>query len=513
MRIRLSILLFTICSFVSAQTQQGVVKTRGRMVNGQVIAGTRLNGATITLNIGNPLVSGNNGAFSFNVPSDKNYSLVSARKQGYTLADPEYTRRSFRYSASNPFYVVLEDENQRQADINAATRKVRKTLQTQLDKREKEIEELKAQNKLTETDYQKRLQQLYDNQSKSEQLVKEMAERYASTDYDQLDEFNRQVQMYIEEGELQKADSMIRSKGDMGQRVIEYHNIVAANKKERELLEQREQNLEQSENGAAKAYEDIAQDLHRRHDIFIQEFKRDSALYCLKLIADMDTTNINAVWEYALECYNNDIRINDSEKYFQICLRISTHQNDSCDIIRLHFILAGVYEKLGDYEKCEILNKYALEESERLLNDGDDYYRGVMLYAQFNFGNLYADIGDYDKSEEFFKLALKNCEQLYLQFPDSTEFDLAMIQVNFAYSYAGAKKYSEAIEMINKAIALMPTEANFYDSKGEILLMQGKNEEALEMWKKVIEINPVFLKDYPDGTNLSNGLKKLGLIE
>ena len=247
------ILIMCIC-FANAQTQQGIVKTRGRMVNGQLVAGTKLPGATITLSFGNALVSGNNGGFSFNVPVGKTYSLVMAKKQGYTLADPEYTRRSFKYSASNPFYVVLEDENQRQADINAATRKVRKTLNAQLEKREEEIEALKAKNKITEKDYQERLKQLYDSQSKSEQLVKEMAERYASTDYDQLDEFNRKIQMYIEEGELQKADSMIRSKGDMEKRVAEYHNVVEANKKVRE-------ELEQSEAGAAKTYEDLSQDL------------------------------------------------------------------------------------------------------------------------------------------------------------------------------------------------------------------------------------------------------------
>lgn len=43
--------------------------------------------------------------------------------------------------------------------------------------------------------------------------------------------------------------------------------------------------------------------------------------------------------------------------------------------------------------------------------------------------------------------------------------------------------------------------------------MQGRNDEALEMWQKVLELKPNFLDDYPDGTNLSNGLKKLGLIE
>ena len=88
-----------------------------------------------------------------------------------------------------------------------------------------------------------------------------------------------------------------------------------------------------------------------------------------------------------------------------------------------------------------------------------------------------------------------------------------MTQNNLSFLYANANQFDEAIETIDEAIALMPDEAVLYDSKGEILLMQGKNEEALEMWKKVLELNPDFLKENQDGTNLSNGLKELGLIE
>lgn len=82
-----------------------------------------------------------------------------------------------------------------------------------------------------------------------------------------------------------------------------------------------------------------------------------------------------------------------------------------------------------------------------------------------------------------------------------------------AYEQANAGDYEGAHTYINTAIEQDPNDANLYDSKGEILLMQGKNNEAVEMWKKVLELNPDFLKDYPDGTNLSNGLKKMGLIE
>ncbi len=324
---KISCLLFVLFAVLIsfAQTQQGIVKTRGRMVDGQLVKGERLAGVAITMDFGVTLVSDSQGTFYFNVPESKTFSLVSATKQGYTLADPECTKRAFAYSENNPFYVVLEEKSLWQADINVATRKVRKILSEQFEKREEEIKVLKAQNKLTEAEYQERLWQLYDNQSNSEKLVKEMAERYVSTDYDQLDEFNRQVQSYIEEGELQKADSLLNTKG-----------------------------------------------------------------------------------------------------------RID--------------------------ERLEAIDKFRRANEENLLDLTKDIKTLALLYARENW-------------------------------------------------------YSDATETINKAISLLPDNADCYDTKGEILLMQGKNNDALEMWKKVLELNPNFLKEYPNGTNLSNGLKKLGLIE
>lgn len=85
-----------------------------------------------------------------------------------------------------------------------------------------------------------------------------------------------------------------------------------------------------------------------------------------------------------------------------------------------------------------------------------------------------------------------------------------------AYIYASKKNYSLALDNINKAIEVTSNniyKANYYDSKGEIYLMMGKTEEAIQMWKKVIELNPKFLEDYPQGTELYNQLKKNGIIK
>ena len=67
---------------------------------------------------------------------------------------------------------------------------------------------------------------------------------------------------------------------------------------------------------------------------------------------------------------------------------------------------------------------------------------------------------------------------------------------SMAYEFAWASKYSLAIMCIEKAIRLYPKEANYYDSKGEILLMQGNLQDAVEMWEKVIDIDSDFLDSH-----------------
>jgi hypothetical protein len=63
------------------------------------------------------------------------------------------------------------------------------------------------------------LQQLYDDQQNNEKLIADMAKEYAEMDYDQMDELNRQISKAILNGELTKADSLLRSKGDIGSHV------------------------------------------------------------------------------------------------------------------------------------------------------------------------------------------------------------------------------------------------------------------------------------------------------
>lgn len=300
-RIGVFLLLMMFGISISAQTQQGIVKTRGRMVNGKLVPGIRLSGATITLNFGNPLVSSNQGTFSFVVPPAKSFSLVNATKQGYTLADPEYTCRSFSYSEKDPFYVVLEDESQSWANINLARYNFQNTMMTQLKKKEKELEELKQKKKIDDQEYERKIMELNEAQDKSYELIKKIADRYASTDYDQLDERNRQIQMYIEKGELQRADSMILAKGAIEERSKELDNIFCMLGKEKKDLQSHRTAIMAIEKLVYKLLNDFANDCYRKYEICWIRQDLDSAMYWLNMRASKDSTNMN--WQYDL-AYN-----------------------------------------------------------------------------------------------------------------------------------------------------------------------------------------------------------------
>ena len=221
---------------VGAQTQQGIVKTPGRLGNnGQVVAGKRLSGATVQVKGRSSVVSGANGAFSFPIPSNK-FSIQSVKKQSYVLTDPEATARQYTYSP-NPLILVMDTPDQ-QADSKLANeRKIRRSLQRQLQAKEDELEALKEQNRINEEEYRRQLQQIYKEQEDNEKLISDMAERYAQIDFDQLDEFNLRISDCILNGRLTEADSLLRSKGDINTRIAAIHREEAAQVAEEAELE------------------------------------------------------------------------------------------------------------------------------------------------------------------------------------------------------------------------------------------------------------------------------------
>ena len=266
-----------------AQSQTGYVKTRGRIVNGKVVAGQGLTGATVHVKgRASVLVKNSNGSFSFPVTT-KQFVIESVNKKGYQLVDADAAPKTYVHSPA-PIYLVMETPSQLMEDKLAAERKLRRTLTKRLQQREDELASLKEQNRITQEQYNATMQQLYDQQESNEALVREMADYYSRIDYDQIDEFNARVSEFILAGDLAKADSLLRSKGDIDERIRKLNEHHDANVQARETLEKSEQAEQFSR-------EDLAQDCFSFFRRFALDNEPDSALCYIEKRAALDSTN------------------------------------------------------------------------------------------------------------------------------------------------------------------------------------------------------------------------------
>ena len=428
-----------------AQTQSGYVKTRGRLnVDGTVEAGVRLPAASVTVRGRNTVTSGKDG--SFRVPLNaQDYYLESVRKQGYVLSDPDVLSHRYAYS-KNPLVLVMETPSQQADDKLAAERKIRRTLQRQLQSKEDEIEKLKEEKRISDEEYRSRLQEVYSQQEENEQLIGEMAERYSKIDYDQLDEFNRRVSALILEGELTKADSLIQTKGNIENRAETLKRQQAINAREEAVLTRRQRRLEKSKALATKELEELARDCYSKFEIFKMRHQNDSAAYYILLRAELDTLNVDWLLE-AGEAFREYIAdFNTATRLYENAIRISTaiYGNQSRYVSLGYNGLATILIYEGEYEDAkDILDKaYEIQEA---LGESLDASRTLN-----DMGCVYYSIGESQKAEELFERSLLLSEQL----AGSGPTDITASLLNLSVIRHDNEDFDEAIELCEQVIEM-----------------------------------------------------------
>ena len=223
----------------------------------------------------------------------------------------------------------------------------------------------------------------------------------------------------------------------------------------------------------------------------------------------------NKQYDSAVSYYNNHDYAKAEEYYLKALenyTQLFTQNPDAyrTDLAITQNNLGALYYYIHHYAKAEEYYLKALENKTRLFNQNPDAYRADLADTQDNLGYLYRNLHDYAKAEEYYLQALENRAQLFSQNPDAYRAILTGSYNQLAYLYAHQNNFTKALETIDKAIELMPEEADYYDSKGEILLMKGDEQEALKLWQKVLELDPDFLQTHD--SDLYKQLKEKGLI-
>lgn len=224
--------LFTIVQTAFAQTQQGFVKTIGRPDK----PGVPLENVTIQMvGMVNATTSSTTGEFylsAYNKKDGDAIKLLRVQKNGYELKDKDMIGRALVFSSHVPIYITMVNTQQLEADKRRIEDNARRVAEKNYQKKRKEIEKENKKHKLSTEKYRKELNDLQEKYEKYISLIGDMANRYARTDYDELDSIDVEINICIENGELERADSLIHT-------VFEPETVLERNRAAKREIEYR----------------------------------------------------------------------------------------------------------------------------------------------------------------------------------------------------------------------------------------------------------------------------------
>ena len=490
-------LIVLICFVVSlaaeAQTQQGYVRTLEKPNR----PSQGIEGATINiLEYPNALVTKKGGKFSFSLQGKKQgdaFKVSRIQKKGYTLVDKHITGRKYSYSASVSIEIVMVSDKQLAADTKLIEDKAYAKAKKNYDARIAELERQLAEKTISEHTYYAERERLTNDYDSYIQLIGEMAERYAMTDYKGLSDLNREIMECIENAELERADSLINSKGDFDKREQELRAQMEFNEATAELLAKSHQDAEFKLN-------DLAQDYYNKYTILATDYQNDSAAYFLKKRADLDPTNEK--WQqdagYFFQNFLADYEL--AMKYYQTGLNqaIAQYGEQSEKTADYYDDIGSIYDFQRDFNQALTYYQKALAIRESVLGtEHPDVAESLDV-----IGYIYYCQGNHTQAFEHFQKALDIRERaLGLEDPDVAES-----YYHIGNYYSDRDSFALALEYHQKALAIRerslgtedPEVAESYNSIGGVYYAQGDYTKALEYTQKALAIREkVFGLNHP----------------
>lgn len=288
-RFLITFLYSILFAWASAQVQVGYVKTIGRP-NKQ---GKPLDGVTLRFRgVVNAVTSTKDGKFSINVVGKKEGDacyLMSVAKKGYELADRGCLSRGYIISSSVPIQIVLVstvdlDKERQRIENNAY-----KVAEKNYNKKKSAIEKQLADMEITKEESRLQLEQLEKSYQNYMSLVSDMADRYARTDYDQLDSIDVEINRCIEDGELEKADSLIHT-------VFDPETVLERNRQAKQEINERKALALQALKQLSEEKEVILKDVE-----YAENIVDASILLAREYVANGENDKAKELFQKALE--------------------------------------------------------------------------------------------------------------------------------------------------------------------------------------------------------------------
>lgn len=485
---RISSLAFilTITVSVFGQVQPGKVRTIGRADKpGQPVSGVMIKSDGPS----NMVLSGADGTFQLTFDGLKEgdaYRLTMIKKSSYRLLDAGMIGRPFGISSSVPVEICLVNEAQLAAEKAAIAEKLEAQITAKYMER---IQELEAQN-LTLEQKQKEQQSLDKNYEKLLQQLDEQSEYYATRDYDRMDSLDRVITGLIEQGEFDKAEALIHSKGSIEERLAALQKLQSDAQLSQELATKAQQLADAQKEAAAKEKRSLEQDLVNLFQMAKNSYQNDTAYYYIRKLVELSPDNTDYL-DLAGEFANRGVgRYRESLEYYQksLDLKLKTYGEEHEKVVRAYMLVGNAYQILAQFDKALEYIQKALDTQLKLSGE-ENYYVAhcyssmALIYANYfqfdialeyalkshnirvklygednvevmnsfrNLGNYYLTLNQPEQAEKCYQKA----SDILSKLPGEHEKEKAENYMGFAKLYLSMERYDKALEYYPKAIDL-----------------------------------------------------------
>lgn len=485
-------LFVCLLSLVSAasfgqSTQPGFVKEYNERMQK-----TPLSEVNIVISNASTTASGKDGHFMLQFRTLKPGDKVNVRrieKLGYEIFNKEALEQWFISRNKQPFTVIMCKSDRFKRIRDTYSRVSSDSYEKQLKKEEARLQAERKAGKLKEAEYEAALKKLNDEYDQQLENLDNYVDRFARIDLSELSTVEAKIIELVQNGHIEEA---IR-KYEQQNLEEKYKQQVSVGRKAQAGIDALTTVKIQSQISRDSLFASIK----RKNEALrlaggVENFKKIEA--SLKEVALSDTTNMEAVWEYAQFSYQQ-AAFYDAIDFFLIYIRGC---QDGWKKAHAYTQMADAQRKLKRYDNCALYLEKAYHLVKDLANTNPDAYqdqlaqvltsKSLMLYetnqlteaeksmleicdiytrmasdsiegyvyklskAQNNLGNIYRRISQFDKAEQYMTLSLYNTERLYAQNPRKYLFDLASTRSNLGLIYKSTHKNDQAESCYKQAI-------------------------------------------------------------
>ena len=540
---------------VTAQvhTQKGIVRKVTRSASDPFIP---VQGVQVIVSGEANKASDKDGRFSLKVKvTDKagSYTLTAVRvPQGskYMLASPSKGKRLF--ISANDLEVSLITPEEKEMEYKKRYELLKEKYEEQsLSLRKLRNELNKRLGELSESDVHyarlkaecDSIRKLYldyiNNEDKIDEVIKELAEELALTDYQSLDSLELKIYELKKNGEWKALNDLIRE------------SMLGGAEEAWKVIEQQQRNadakVEQAKLELARGLSEQQRLIQQRSQWFgkmetaIESFKmqhlNDSVSHYYEILTKAAPTN----WDYLIAAgrFEEDYMADYNRAMNYQLSALNTTDNDTYKATS-YIIIGGIYEKLDDYSKAldyfkkslnldlsffgenhpEVASGYynigyvyfaqgdyskALEYFEEVLKIrlsvyGENHSRVASVYN--DIGEIYSVQGDDFKALDYFKKSLKIVLSVY----GENHSQVSSIYDHIGEVYFAQKDYSKALYYFEESLKIRlslfgenhPEVALSYYSIGSLYIIQGDKSKALNYYEKSLKIRlSVYGENHP----------------